>query len=332
MTNPLETIRDINKLFDEELSNLYNSREVRAMVNIVVNYTLKVSNMMAMVMPEKRLTDTEKEVIIAICNRLKTGEPIQYILGETQFYNCRILVDTNTLIPRQETEELVDQIIKDNIQQPFNHQLPGSKSINDYSDKLTKVKNSCGDYALADDGFYLDKHTLVKKETSILDICTGSGCIAVALAVNLPNSKIVATDISLGALAVARQNAAINNTNISFINDDILNTGISGKFDIIVSNPPYVRKSERQYMAKNVLDFEPHRALFVDDDEPLLFYKTIITFASRHLEQNGKLYFEINEAFGSPITTLMIEHQFSGVTVYKDLNGKDRFVSGMFSK
>jgi release factor glutamine methyltransferase len=219
--------------------------------------------------------------------RLKIYEPIQYIIGETEFYGLNFEVNNSVLIPRPETEELVDWIIKEN-----------------------KVKN----------------------EINILDIGTGSGCIAIALAKNLKNVSVFALDISNNALDVAKKNAANNEVDIEFIEHDILNLGLEIKdlkFDIIVSNPPYVRKLEKDLMHDNVLKHEPHLALFVDDENALLFYNTIAEFSKKHLSKNGHLYFEINENLGESSKALLENKNFKQVELRKDINQKYRMLKGV---
>ena len=163
---------------------------------------------------------------------------------------------------------------------------------------------------------------------NILDLCTGSGCIAVALSKNLENAHLVGVDISYDALSVAKENAALNNVNVDFLNDDILqpNFSINKKFDVIVSNPPYVREMEKQQMQARILDYEPQLALFVDDDNPLLFYKSIAHIGTTHLADNGKLYLEINEAYGKEVPNLLQQHDYKNIILKKDIHGKDRMI------
>ena len=167
-----------------------------------------------------------------------------------------------------------------------------------------------------------------KRQLSILDIGTGSGCIAISLAKNIPGSKVHALDISEKALEVAKENAINNNVDVTFINDDILSlkNNIETKFDIIVSNPPYVRELEKAEMRDNVLNWEPHNALFVSDNDPLIFYRNILEFAKNNLKQNGEIWFEINEYLGKEMTDLCKEYGFSDVEIFKDFRGKERIV------
>ena len=230
---------------------------------------------------------------------LHNEKPIQYIIGETEFYRLPFYVNQHVLIPRPETEELVEWIIS----------LPNSSQ---------KEKN-----------------------LNILDIGTGSGCIAISLAKNLPNASVFAIDISKKALQVAKQNAVLNEVTVEFIEYDILSSNIiqtpsirgknlNLKFDIIVSNPPYVRQLERQEIKNNVLNYEPHIALFVENDNPLLFYNHIIDFAKENLTKNGKLYVEINQYLGQETVTLLKEKGFTNIELKKDLFGNDRMVRADF--
>lgn len=173
------------------------------------------------------------------------------------------------------------------------------------------------------------QQTTDNSQLTILDIGTGSGCIAISLAKQLPQSQVYALDISEKALCVAKDNAYINNVDITFIHDDILSlrNKIETKFDIIVSNPPYVRDLEKAEMRDNVLNWEPHNALFVSDDDPLIFYKNILEFAKTHLKENGEVWFEINEYLGKEMMDLCLEMGFSNVNIYKDFREKERFLS-----
>ncbi|MFY7910825.1 MAG: peptide chain release factor N(5)-glutamine methyltransferase [Emticicia sp.] len=230
-----------------------------------------------------------------IIERLNTHEPIQYILGETEFYGRRFLVNDSVLIPRPETEELVKYIV--------------DKS------KVLPIGEGW-------EGF-------------LLDIGTGSGCIAISLAKELPNFKVTAYDISEKALETAKRNAELNKADVTFEKVDILNNQFSilnSKFSIILSNPPYVTKQEIDRMQKNVLDFEPHLALFVEDADPLIFYEAIANFAFNNLTNNGLLAVEINEALGEETADVFRRKGFSEVEIIKDIHQKDRFVSAVLHK
>ncbi|MGD0341148.1 MAG: peptide chain release factor N(5)-glutamine methyltransferase [Bacteroidales bacterium] len=280
----IQTIKDIRLYLEEELSGLYPETEIIAFTNIIKT-KFRFTKLQMFAFPENPLTGKQASEIKSICRELKTRKPIQYIIGETSFYNCIIKVNPSTLIPRPETEELVDLIIRENR------------------------------------GF----------TGSLLDIGTGSGAIAIALAVNMPGSSVTATDISESALDTARTNAALNNASVDFIKVDMLDfqAGILQQTDIIVSNPPYVRESEISLMGKNVTGFEPHSALFVPDSDPLKFYVAILKIARNTLAFHGKIYFEINEAFGKEMSLLLDDTGYSEIRIINDINGKQRFIAGI---
>jgi release factor glutamine methyltransferase len=220
-----------------------------------------------------------------VLSELKKEKPIQYILGETEFYGLRFRVNENTLIPRPETEELVELIISDN--------------------QITKNTNSL----------------------TILDIGTGSGCIAISLAKNLSNAKVSAIDVSEKALEMAKKNAEINEVNVNFILADVLKIStLQEKYDVIVSNPPYVRNLEKHEIKPNVLEFEPHLALFVEDDDALIFYRKIAELALKNVSENGKLYFEINQYLGKETVELLENLGFKNVKLIKDIYENDRMI------
>jgi len=225
----------------------------------------------------------------AILEKLKIQIPIQYIIGTTHFYGLEFFVDENVLIPRPETEELVDWIVKLN-------------------SKLSKKKN-----------------------LKILDIGTGSGCIAISLAKNIPNSEVFAIDVSENALAIAKKNAILNKVPVTFLHKNILETkNLSRKFDIIVSNPPYVRNLEKAEIKPNVLDNEPHLALFVPDNDPLIFYKKIAELAAANLNPNGQLFFEINQYLGKETQELLESIGLKNIELRKDIYGNDRMIACNF--
>jgi release factor glutamine methyltransferase len=281
----IQTIKDIRNYLARELEKIYSKEEISSITNIVIGTVTGIKKLHQLYTPEAGITSEQVSRIINICRELKTGKPVQYILGETVFYDCIIKVNNATLIPRPETEELVDLIIKEN------------------------------------KGF----------RGHIIDIGTGSGCIAIALAVNLPSSEVSGVDISEEAIIIAKENALLNQATVSFYNSDILNFDIHSlnKSGIIVSNPPYVRNSEKQYMNKNVLDFEPPGALFVPDSDPLIYYSAIIKMAESALLPGGKIYFEINEAMGLRMVHLLDMASYSQIKVIKDINGRDRIIKGI---
>ena len=238
-------------------------------------------------------TEISKETISLsdnVIERLLNQEPPEYVFNNAEFLNITLQTDSCVLIPRPETEELVNRI-------------------------FANLKKNC------------------KSRVAILDIGTGSGCIPVWLAVNFTNADYYACDISEKAIETAQKNAELNNVKINFFRADILNnTGFDDeqKFDVIVSNPPYVLQSEKKFMSKNVLDYEPHTALFVPDNNPLIFYKAICDFATKHLNRAGKLYFEINERFPSEMKSLLEDSGFKNIKVEKDLFGKYRIAEAEY--
>lgn len=286
-------LKEVQYTFHKELDALYEKEEVDRFFFILTESYYKVSRLKLAMEPHFVVQDF-KPILNALA-LLKKQQPIQYILGKTEFYGLPFKVNQHTLIPRPETEELVAWIVA-----------------------KFRIQNS---------------------ELRILDIGTGSGCIAIALAHQLPHAKIYALDISTEALEVAKYNAKLNNVTIEFIEADILTfqegslkaeAGFHSelKFDIIVSNPPYIREEEKQYMKPNVLDNEPHLALFVQDSDPLLFYKVIAKFAASNLTENGALFFEINEYLGNDMIQLLVKHHFNTIELKQDMFRKDRMIKG----
>lgn len=272
------TIQYINS----ELAGLYPVSEIESFTRIIFEMVCGWSFTELLLKRHEKISATDFERIEAIILRLKNDEPIQYILGETEFYGLKLKVNPSVLIPRPETEELVQWITKSN--------LPGNSII--------------------------------------LDIGTGSGCIALALKIQLKNAEVFGVDISENALEVARQNALKNSLDVGFFQSDILkwNEFEWKNFDIIVSNPPYIRESEKLQMHSNVLNFEPENALFVTDADPLIFYKTIAAFAKKHLTKSGMLFFEINENMGLEMNEMLVDFGFYDIEIRKDINGKNRIV------
>lgn len=269
--------------FKLQLSGVYPSEEIQSFFNMITEKYLGFSRIEVALHPQKEISAKQEKKIQKILLRLKDHEPIQYILGETEFYGFPFKVNKHTLIPRPETEELVKWIVE---------------------------TSKC------------DTENL-----DILDIGTGSGCIAIALAKNLPNSNVSAMDISESALKVAEQNADLNKVAITFFKGDILEMiALPNKYDIIVSNPPYVREKEKEFMHKNILKHEPFLALFVADNDPLLFYKAISLLAKNQLKPDGALFFEINEYLADEMFQLLAQAGFRNIVVKKDIFGKDRMI------
>lgn len=260
---------------------VYGKGESDAIIRLIFHY-LKGWNLTDMLIhKEENLSPYMKAKIDEILQRLLKHEPIQYIIGEARFHGMDMKIRPGVLIPRPETDELVDIIIDDN--------------------------NN-------------------RDDLRVLDLCTGSGCIAISLARNLPFSKVTALDFSEDTIEVTKENAKLLKTKIEIIKADIFNWNPKGKFDIIVSNPPYVMDSEALTMEKNVLDYEPHEALFVRDENPLVFYSRIADIAKENLKEGGKLYFEINPLTASSLKKLMQSKGFSDITILPDSSGKLRFL------
>lgn len=307
----------------EQLTSLYPPEEIRCFIRLIVAHVCGLSYNQQLLCKDKQFSDKQKKRIHLIVKRLKKMEPLQYILGETEFYSLPLQVNPSVLIPRPETEELVDRIVRQ-----LNARQTVAKQKSQTTDTEKKTISSLQQPDVA------SSHRIPNTETTpalrLLDIGTGSGCIAIALAKHLPNATVTAIDISDSALQTARQNATLNRVDIDFVQADILNTEeavkqIDGTFDLIVSNPPYVRKSEKQTMSANVLDYEPHSALFVPNNDPLLFYKAIADFALQKLTPAGRLYFEINPNCDESIKTMLHDKSFKEVTLARDLSGKMRF-------
>ena len=284
-------VRECRKYYASELETIYGSDEANALIMILLEHYFSLDRVKIAMNPELRLSESELLTLHFAVKELLTNKPVQYIIGETEFCGMRFFVDENVLIPRPETEEMVKKIA------------------------------SCR-----------DKACLVPTGCDILDIGTGSGCIAISLAKLLTDSKVTAVDVSEKALNVARKNAKANEVNVRFILDDILNPQnpelIDNQYDIIVSNPPYVCESEKSEMRANVLDYEPFSALFVSDNDPLIFYRKILEFAQKALKPGGEVWFEINENFGEEMKNLCLEQGFKNVEIIKDFRERDRILKG----
>lgn len=276
------TFRQLKKYMHENLSFFYPSEEIQFFYFILLDFYGKISKTEILFSQEKYIDNTLKINILEAIEELKTQKPIQYILGETEFFSNRFFVNENVLIPRQETEELVAWILSE---------VPKNEKIR------------------------------------ILDIGTGSGCIAISLAKKLPMASVEAIDISEKAIEIAKKNASQNKVDIRFYHQNILEThSLSSSYDIIVSNPPYVRELEKQEIGNNVLNFEPHLALFVSDENPLIFYEKIAKLAKISLTKKGKLFFEINQYLGKEMIQLIENQGFTNIELRNDLNNNPRML------
>ncbi|MFV5684453.1 peptide chain release factor N(5)-glutamine methyltransferase [Flavobacterium sp. GB2R13] len=280
-------IKEYRTQFINALTPIYDAGEAESFFYLILEEKKQLKRIDLALHPDLAFSEEEIAVWNSILEQLQQEIPIQYLLGKTSFYGLDFEVNENVLIPRPETEELVDWIIKDTAT-PRNNQ--GLK---------------------------------------ILDIGTGSGCIAISLAKNISNAQVFAIDVSEKALATAKKNAQINAVNVTFINQNILETeDLQQQFDIIVSNPPYVRNLEKEEIKKNVLDNEPHLALFVEDNNALIFYKKIAELAQKNLVPNGQLYFEINQYLGKEMVELLEKMNFATIELRKDIYGNDRMTRG----
>jgi len=284
-------IKEYRAQFLQELSSLYDAGETESFFYLILEEKHQLKRIDLALNPNLTFSNDEIQLWNSILEQLQQEIPIQYLLGKTSFYGLDFEVNENVLIPRPETEELVEWIIQSTKSEVGN----------------TKLK--------------------------VLDIGTGSGCIAISLAKNIPNATVFAIDVSEKALATARKNAEINEVKVTFLKKNILQTvslsaveGLNQQFDIIVSNPPYVRELEKQEIKKNVLDNEPHLALFVADNDALIFYRKIAELAQKSLSENGQLFFEINQYLGSEMIDLLEKMGFKNIELRKDIYGNDRMV------
>jgi len=283
-------IKQYRTYFIEELAPFYDAYEAESFFYLILEDKHKLRQIDLALNHELVFEEADIEKWKILLTELKKEVPIQYLLGKTNFYGLDFEVNEHVLIPRPETEELVEWIISEN-------------------SKIERFKN-----------------------LKILDIGTGSGCIAISLAKNIPNAKVFAIDVSAEALAMAKKNAKNNNVAITFLLQSILETDdLKQDFDIIVSNPPYVRNLEKQEIKKNVLNYEPHLALFVEDNDALIFYRKITELAQKNLVENGQLYFEINQYLGTEMTDLLEKMNFKNIELRKDIYDNDRMMRGLKS-
>jgi release factor glutamine methyltransferase len=280
-------IKEYRTHFIQELSPIYDAGEVESFFYLILEEKNQLKRIDLALNPDLTFSNEEMQLWNSILEQLHQEIPIQYLLGKTSFYGLDFEVNSAVLIPRPETEELVEWIIS--------------------YDQIHKSTNPL----------------------RILDIGTGSGCIAISLAKNIPNAQVFAIDVSKKALVTAKKNAEINDVNVTFIEKNILETNdLEQQFDIIVSNPPYVRELEKQEIKKNVLDNEPHLALFVEDNDALVFYRKIAELAQKNLSERGQLFFEINQYLGKEMIELLEKRGFKNIELRKDIYGNDRMIKG----
>lgn len=281
------TLKEYRNIFNTTLSELYPKTEIDTFLGLLIEEYLGLNRVDLVIKADFKIDESKLIILNKVLKRLQKEEPIQYIIGHTEFFGYPLIVNQNTLIPRPETEELVAWIIDE-------------------------VKNN-SNYS--------------NKQISILDIGTGTGCIPISLAKELNNAVISAIDVSEKALEIAKKNAIENQVNINFITKDILQTtNLNTQFDIIISNPPYVRNVEKKEINNNVLENEPHLALFVEDNNALIFYDKIADLAKNHLNKNGCLFFEINQYLGQETSTLLKSKAFKNIELRKDIFKNDRML------
>ncbi len=299
------TLIELKNNFKSTLDSMYPTEEIDSFFYLLMDAQLNLKRVDIALNPTQIISTSDVTFFTDALKKLQQEIPIQYIIGTTEFFGLPFYVNKNVLIPRPETEELVQWILDTNQPTTDNQQL------------------------------------------NILDIGTGSGCIAISLAKNISNAKVYALDVSEKALAIAKKNAELNKVNVEFIQQDILNVIANKvkqshddkeitlsqtprndelKFDIIVSNPPYVRELEKKEINNNVLNNEPHLALFVDDNNPLIFYKKIANFAKENLSNHGQLFLEINQYLGKETVELLNHKDFKNTTLQKDIFGNDRMI------
>ncbi|MEA1872836.1 MAG: peptide chain release factor N(5)-glutamine methyltransferase [Bacteroidota bacterium] len=278
-----QTIRQIKKQIAKDLTSLYNLAETQQLASLLIEHICKLNKAEQAIQATQTLSKKQQNSIFKALAKLKNAVPIQYVIGETEFYSRTFFVANGVLIPRPETEELVNFVL--------NH-LPENKSLN------------------------------------ILDIGTGSGAIAISLSLEIPDANIYASDFSEKALQLAKRNANALKADVNFIKHDIFtdSTYLPQNLDIIISNPPYVRESEKSQMHDNVLLHEPNSALFVEDENALVFYSRIAKIARNHLSPNGQIFCEINEALAEQTKKCFVLSGFGNIFVYKDINNKDRII------
>jgi release factor glutamine methyltransferase len=300
----MKTVKDVFTVYKQGLSAIYDANETEALTLLAISEITSFTKAKIKAFPENELTTAQIESLQDILTQLTTGKPLQYILGKTEFYGLPFKVNQSVLIPRPETEELVAWVIE---------------SVGSLQFAVSSRQLAVG---------------------SILDIGTGSGCIAISLKKNLPVFDVYAIDISADALQTAKENAMLNEVEIEFIEADILNLKSDPdsyrdehpKFEIIISNPPYVTMHDKTQMHTNVTDFEPYTALFVPQNDPLIFYKAIADFALKNPAQNGLLFFEINESLGEETLKLLKDKGFKNIELRKDMSGRDRMIKAFIDK
>ena len=274
------TIGEFNSKFSSDLTDLYSLQEVSSLFKIVLEEVLSFDVTKFYLNPNYTLTKIELKKINKFTDELKKGRPYQYIVGETKFCNYKFYVNDSVLIPRVETEGLVDWILNDN-------------------------NNS---------------------KATVIDLCSGSGCIAITIKIKRKKWDIFALEKSKKAIKIAKRNSSRHLVNINYLNADIFSWDNCDEVDMIVSNPPYIVESQKKFMKINVLNFEPEKSIFVPDENPLIFYKRIFDFSKSKLKAGGLIYFEINPKFKNQLISLSNEYHFSSYELKKDIFKRNRYI------
>jgi len=288
----MKTVGEARIWLKEKLKDIYAEDELAEILFLAINFITGLSRTQLHIFAEKELTEDQIQMLLLSAKKLQTRMPVQYALGETEFFGLKFEVNPSVLIPRPETEELVAWVLEE-------------------KEKGERLKDER------------------RKVDRILDIGTGSGCIPITIKKNWPEAEVFGLDISAEALETAKKNALLNEVEVKFLHQDMLNfypIKEALRYSIIVSNPPYITPSEQELMHHNVLGFEPHQALFVPENDPLLFYRAVADYASFMLENNGLLFFEINEKYGQETIVILQQKGFTEIALRKDFRGKDRMI------
>ena len=289
-------IKKFRDYFNKTLKKLYPTSEIDTFLFLLLEEYLNFKRIDVVLKSNFKISPEDLILLKSSTKLLEQEIPIQYILGKTEFYGFPFILNEHVLIPRPETEELISSILEN----------------------VLKTRS-----------FHTNAN---EKQLKILDIGTGSGCIPISLKKSLPFAEITAIDVSNEALTIAKKNAVLNKVDINLTQQDILNTtSLNQLYDVIVSNPPYVRESEKKEIKNNVLNNEPHMALFVKDNNPLVFYNKIAELAKNHLTKNGTLFFEINQYLGKETVELIKLKGFNKIQLKKDIFGRDRIIIASFS-
>jgi release factor glutamine methyltransferase len=300
------TLSSVINFYKKELKEIYSESELQNIIRWILEKQLNLTAADINSKHDLRINESELTPLEKMCFELKVNKPVQYVLGEAEFYGMKFKVNENVLIPRPETEELVEKIISTLVSRS-SHLVPRTSSLTPRPSSLAP---------------------------RILDIGTGSGCIPISIKKNIPVTTVHAIDVSDGAIEIARHNATENKVEVNFFKADvlqenvaelILNQSAQKKFDLIISNPPYVLKSEKESLHTRVSNFEPHLALFVDDSDPILFYRKIALIAKKILKPGGQLWFECHTNFAQNVQQMLLDTGYTDVRLHSDLSGLARF-------